>query len=187
MSQLNFKPNTIQLKQRPARLTHKYGRHSARTFKVSALFGGDRDWKKEREEMFEQQQEILRARRSGDASNMESVNERRRRLSVEARQKELDKKKRRDLLAQGIRPEREEYKPYDEEMEKGSIIIPIAPFGIPKFDNGERFDLKSPYTDEGWVDPDADPFKWLKNMFGGKKEEEGTKSDEQQKRNEKSS
>ena len=25
---------------------------------------------------------------------------------------------------------------------QGGIIIPLAPFGIPKYDRGERFDLK---------------------------------------------
>eukprot|EP01024_Parvocaulis_polyphysoides_P037541 TRINITY_DN3347_c0_g1_i1.p2 TRINITY_DN3347_c0_g1~~TRINITY_DN3347_c0_g1_i1.p2 ORF type:complete len:188 (-),score=39.51 TRINITY_DN3347_c0_g1_i1:225-761(-) len=150
---------------------------SSKPLQIRALFGGDRDWKAEREEMYKQQQEILETRRSGKAAYMEEVNERRRRLSMEARKKEQDKQKRRDLLAQGIRPEREEYKPYDEEMEKGSIIIPLAPFGIPKYDNGERFDLKSPYTDEGWVDPDADPFKQFKNFFFGKKKEDDKKDD----------
>lgn len=34
--------------------------------------------------------------------------------------------------------------PYGEEDEgmQGGIPLPMAPFGIPKFDNGERFDLK---------------------------------------------
>eukprot|EP01023_Acetabularia_acetabulum_P032949 TRINITY_DN307_c0_g1_i4.p3 TRINITY_DN307_c0_g1~~TRINITY_DN307_c0_g1_i4.p3 ORF type:complete len:194 (+),score=48.85 TRINITY_DN307_c0_g1_i4:158-739(+) len=160
-------------------------RTRVRNLQVVSIFGGDRDWKAERDEMFEQQQEILRARRSKDPANMAEVNERRRRLSIEARKKEEDKKARRDLLEQGIRPERtEEYKPYDLEAEKGSIIIPLAPFGIPKFDNGERFDLKSPYTDEGWVDPDADPFKWFKNMWGKKQEEETEQAAEEKKTNE---
>jgi hypothetical protein len=30
----------------------------------------------------------------------------------------------------------------DDEGMKGGILIPLAPFGIPKYDNGERFDLK---------------------------------------------
>lgn len=30
--------------------------------------------------------------------------------------------------------------------------------------------MQAPYTDVGWVDKEADPFKWAKNLFGGKKE-----------------
>ena len=35
---------------------------------------------------------------------------------------------------------------------KGGIPLPMASFGMPEFDGGERFDLKGPYVDEGWVD-----------------------------------
>jgi len=37
-----------------------------------------------------------------------------------------------------------------------AVIIPQAPFGMPKYDNGERWDLKAKYTDEGYEDADAD-------------------------------
>ena len=37
------------------------------------------------------------------------------------------------------------------EAVKGGIPFPMASFGMPEFDGGERFDL-SPYADEGWVD-----------------------------------
>jgi hypothetical protein len=30
--------------------------------------------------------------------------------------------------------------------------------------------MQAPYTDVGWVDEKADPFKWAKQLFGGKKE-----------------
>jgi hypothetical protein len=29
--------------------------------------------------------------------------------------------------------------------------VPLLPFGLKEFDEGERFDLRSPYADEGWV------------------------------------
>lgn len=35
--------------------------------------------------------------------------------------------------------------------------------------------VQAPYTDQGWVDEEADPFKWAKNLFGGKKKEGGDK------------
>lgn len=39
---------------------------------------------------------------------------------------------------------------YEEEPKSRlfNIIIPIAPFDIPKYDNGGRFDLKAKYPDE---------------------------------------
>jgi hypothetical protein len=60
---------------------------------------------------------------------------------------EIEAKKERDrqALARGEKLEDDEpYQPYGKEDEgmKGGILIPLAPFGIPKFDNGERFDLK---------------------------------------------
>ena len=48
---------------------------------------------------------------------------------------------------------------------KGFIPLPMASFGMPEFDAGERFDLRGPYADEGWVDEnDAGGFK---NPFAG--------------------
>jgi len=37
-----------------------------------------------------------------------------------------------------------------------SLPIPIASFGLPKFDNGERFDLRLPYVDQGYVAEDSE-------------------------------
>jgi len=74
--------------------------------------------------------------------------------------------------------ELQEKKRKDEEKAKkamddpplGSIIIPIAPFGMPEFDGGERFDLKGPYCDEGWVDENEDIGKKITNFFRRKKD-----------------
>lgn len=64
---------------------------------------------------------------------------------------------------------------YTEEDESG-IPIPMASFGIPKYDRGGRFDLKLPHVEVGYTDPDADIMSKagnaFKNMFGfGKKDE----------------
>lgn len=139
-------------------------------------FGFGRDKKiidDEKERMWQAQQEILKARKEG--RTLDGVSERR----AAAKQKFVDieakKKRDRDALARGekLEDDDEKYEPYGKEDAglQGGILIPLAPFGIPKFDNGERFDLKAPYTDEGWVDKDADPFKWAKNIFGGKKDD----------------
>ena len=53
------------------------------------------------------------------------------------------------------------------------IIVPVNPIGIPEYET-ERFDLRLPYVDNGWVDEDADFFKQIGRFFGGgKKKEEG--------------
>lgn len=52
---------------------------------------------------------------------------------------------------------------------KFGIIIPLAPFGMPEYDGGERFDLRAKYADQGWVDEDADFFKQIGRFFGGGK------------------
>ena len=41
---------------------------------------------------------------------------------------------------------------------------------VPWYDNGERFDLRLPYADQGYVDEDADVMGKMANFFGfGKK------------------
>ena len=47
----------------------------------------------------------------------------------------------------------------------------MAPFGIPKFDNGERFDLRLPYVEQGWVDEEADASNWFRKLFSKKKDD----------------
>lgn len=56
-----------------------------------------------------------------------------------------------------------------------NIILPVNPINIPKYDNGERFDLRLPYAERGYEDPDADVMGKLANawnsLFGKKKED----------------
>ncbi len=51
-------------------------------------------------------------------------------------------------------------------------LIPTQVVG--EYDNGERFDLRLPYVDQGYEDPDADVMGKLMDMFKKKppKEEE---------------
>jgi len=42
-------------------------------------------------------------------------------------------------------------------------------------DGGERFDLRLPYVDQGYEDPDADVMGKFMNLFKGKKKEEAPK------------
>uniref|UniRef100_A0A7S3NIK9 Uncharacterized protein n=1 Tax=Aureoumbra lagunensis TaxID=44058 RepID=A0A7S3NIK9_9STRA len=71
---------------------------------------------------------------------------------------------------------------------EGGLPIPLPSFGVGgeagvggEYDNGERFDLRLPYAEQGWVDESADPMKQLSNFFGGdnkknKKNDESKKS-----------
>lgn len=50
---------------------------------------------------------------------------------------------------------------------KGFLPIPGMAIGMPEFDGGERFDLRAPYADEGWVDTE------VRQCRGEGKEREG--------------
>lgn len=74
---------------------------------------------------------------------------------------DAEKRKRFDAAAEAKGP-----------VPKFGIIVPITPFGIPEYET-ERFDLRLPYVDNGWVDEDADFGKQFARFFGfGKKKEE---------------
>ena len=125
-----------------------------------------------RDETWEKQQEILRKRRSG--ANLESeVSKRRAKVSgfmkgtlskEETAAIKAKNKQAADDLA------REAFK-----GQKGWISLPGISLGLPELDGGERFDLRAPYADEGWVDEEnngiSNPFT-LGGLFGGKKKEE---------------
>ena len=68
------------------------------------------------------------------------------------------------------------YQSKDDEEGTSGIIVPLLPFGLRKYDDGERFDLRSPYSDDGWVDPEeTDMWGSFRNIgqkllnFGGVK------------------
>jgi len=110
--------------------------------------------------MFQQQQEILKKRRSG-ANLAKEVNARRSTVSrfinkklPAAEQKRLEEKNR--AAANKL----------SKEAVKGGLPLPMASFGIPEFDGGERFDLRGKYVDDGWVD-EEDLRKGGAGVFGG--------------------
>lgn len=55
---------------------------------------------------------------------------------------------------------------------KWGIIIPIAPFGLPEYDEGERFDLRLPHVDKSWVDEEAAFGKTMARIFGFQKKKD---------------
>jgi hypothetical protein len=136
-----------------------------------ALFGfGGRDEEKEREkeEQMRAQQEVLRRRKTN--SWQEGVKARRAKASRYLNDSEFKKK--------CDEENRAKFKKKMEEMgpePKFGIIIPIIPLGMPEYDGGERFDLRLPYVDNGWVDEDADPMKQFRRFIGldKKKDDDG--------------
>lgn len=61
---------------------------------------------------------------------------------------------------------------YAEQDNGGKFIVPLAPFGMPEYDGGERWDLKAPYAEKGYVDEKADWSYGIKKLFGGGKKKD---------------
>ena len=154
-------------KLRPSRATRGSSR---RPLAVTAGWFNNNKDTAGRDPMFEQQQEILRRRRKG--ANLESeVSKRRAKVSgfmkgTLAKEEMKEIKEKNEAKANELSKEAFKGK-------KGFLSLPMASFGMPEFDGGERFDLRAPYADEGWVDPEdngvANPFT-LGGLFGGTKE-----------------
>ncbi|CAK0782841.1 hypothetical protein CVIRNUC_006036 [Coccomyxa viridis] len=133
-----------------------------------ALFGWgnkeEREWKRqEKDDAYQAQLDVLKRRKSG--AWQKDVVERRgkvRKYNTDPEyKKQVDDDKRERAKAQ---------RKADPPVSLFDIVIPLAPFGIPEYDLGERFDLKGPYCDSGYVDEDADFGKQVARFFGrGKK------------------
>lgn len=147
-------------------------RSSAPT-QVKALFGfGGRDEEKERqkEEQMRAQQEVLKRRKTN--SWQAGVKDRRakasRYLNDPEFKKACDEENRKKFKERQAMEEPEPTSGF-------RIIVPITPFGMPEYDGGERFDLRLPYVDNGWVDEDADPVKQFRRFIGlDKKQSNGS-------------
>lgn len=147
-------------------------------------------WKKgEKDEAFQRQQEILARRRDKKRNDayFDDIRKRRenieeyydkRRLKVNIGEDPLEAWKK--LREEGFIDESQ----YTE-MDEGGIPIPMASFGIPKYDNGGRFDLRLPHVEVGYTDPDSDimskagnAFKKLFGFGGKKSSQDSSKTDE---------
>lgn len=141
-------------------------------------------WKKgEKDEAFKKQQEIL-ARRRDAKRNKEYFNDvAKRREDVEEYfdNRTLKVNQGEDPIVPWKKMKENGYiddVEYTEEDESG-IPIPMASFGIPRYDRGARFDLKLPHVEVGYTDPDADVMakasRAFKKLFGfGAKDEKDT-------------
>ena len=128
-----------------------------------------------RDPMFEQQQEILRRRRKGVSLESEVS---KRRAKVSGFMKGTLAKEEMTAIKEKNKAKADELSKEAFKGKKGFLSLPTASFGMPEFDGGERFDLRAPYADEGWVDPEddgvANPFT-LGGLFGGTKESNAAK------------
>lgn len=139
------------------------------------------------------QQEILSRRKNKGKMKeyFESVEKKRMEVSVQSKKnlwgKTTDSED--PLTAWKQAKDRGEINPlgYEPEPPKSSsilgvnIVLPLNPIGMPKYDNGERFDLRLPYAERGYEDPEADVLgkigKKFSNLFRfGKKSEKSDKN-----------
>ena len=119
-----------------------------------------------RDETFKRQQEILAKRRKGGRID-EEANKRRAKVSGFMK-KTLSKKEMDEIKTESTKAANA----LSKEAVKGGIPFPMASFGMPEFDGGERFDLRGPYAEEGWVDEkdlekEKQKLKKKKNKGGG--------------------
>eukprot|EP00198_Chlamydomonas_reinhardtii_P006669 XP_001696005.1 predicted protein [Chlamydomonas reinhardtii] len=124
--------------------------------------------------------ELIQKRKSGVL--IKEANDRRRKVAETLQERKNLRAAEKEALARGEMPETlQGWKPYEKEIDQkgisGGIVVPLLPFGIKKYDEGERFDLRSPYSDAGWVDPEEqDAWSGLKKIgtkilnFSGKSE-----------------
>ncbi|GFR49684.1 hypothetical protein Agub_g11833 [Astrephomene gubernaculifera] len=150
--------------------------------RTKALFGFGKpksEVESEREEQWRLQQELIQKRKSGQL--IKEANDRRRKVAEELASRKEVRRREKEALARGEMPDTlQGWKPYDNEVDEkanSGIVVPLLPFGIKKYDEGERFDLRSPYSDAGWVDPEEqDAWAGLKKIgskifnFSGKSE-----------------
>ncbi|KAF5837860.1 hypothetical protein DUNSADRAFT_3753 [Dunaliella salina] len=128
------------------------------------------------------QRERLEQRKTG--VKLREADKRREQVKRSLSAKKQERQQERDLLAQGIMPDSlkdwKNYKTKRDERANSGVVVPLLPFGNQEYDEGERFDLRSPYADDGWVDPEeVDAFAGIKNFgkkflnFGMRREEPG--------------
>lgn len=135
------------------------------------MLGTKDEWK---EEMWKEQQAILKRRRSGgNKKYFEDVAQRRKDAAESLRKKEEARERGDDIgeLKNNLGPDGVE--------RKGGIPIPIASFGLPLYDQGERFDLRSKYVENPKVDDTAD---WKNVFFGNNNNKKQDKKPDEKKK-----
>lgn len=144
--------------------------------------------KEDLDEQWRIQQEILSRRKNPrlKAAQEEKVEKRRKEASIKVSKNFWNKRVSNDedpLEQWKAARDRGEVKDFgypDEPPKEASLFgvnipIPSSPIDVPKYDNGERFDLRLPYAERGYVSEDADVMgsmsRAVRRFFGGKGDE----------------
>jgi hypothetical protein len=151
----------LAARARPGPTTRTRARVATPTRALFGFGGRDEEKEREKEEQMRAQQEVLKRRKSN--SWQAGVKDRRAKASRYLNDPEFKK-----VCDEENRKKFKERQAMEEpEPTSGfRIIVPITPFGMPEYDGGERFDLRLPYVDNGWVDEDADPMKQFRRFIG---------------------
>lgn len=136
-----------------------------------------------REEQLRIQQDILQRRKDKNQMDryFKSVEERRKGVSKAAAEtKWRDEKGFTDPLNRWLEAKKNGkvnplgYEPVPDKTKSKlglTFVVPLNPIGMPRYDNGERFDLRLPYAETGYEDPEADFMgkiaKKFQNAFRG--------------------
>jgi hypothetical protein len=156
-----------QQQQRPTRPSRLLRRPPSALF--GGLFGGKKDGESgggksqrdlDKEEQYRVQMELLEARRSG--SFIKQASERRQKVAETLADRKNKRAEEKEALGRGEIPKSLlDWRNYKNEEDaradgksSGGIVLPLNPLGMREFDEGERFDLKSPYSDGAYVDDD---------------------------------
>ena len=142
--------------------------------------------KEDLDEQWRIQQEILALRRNPRAKAREEE-------KIQARRREASQRVRKNFWSNRVSNDEDPLVQWKEARDRGevkdlgykdeppkesslfgiNIPIPSSPIDIPKYDNGERFDLRLPYAERGSESEYADVMgkmsRALENLFGGKK------------------
>jgi hypothetical protein len=125
--------------------------------------GGKSDRQLAKEDQWRVQQELLQARRTG--SFIRDASDRRRKVAETLAERKNARAAEKAALARGEIPEslsswknykRKEDAAADGRSGFGGIVLPLNPLGNREYDEGERFDLRSPYADGAYVDDDEE-------------------------------
>eukprot|EP01038_Epipyxis_sp_PR26KG_P007553 gene7553-10292_t len=157
---------------------------------IFVLKNSNNNKEQQREEQYRIQQEILARRKSKskmqeyfnkvDEKRMQATKDATKNLWARSDDKDDPLSKWKNEKSKGnIKPLGYESEPDRKDSKLGlNIVIPINPIGIPKYDNGERFDLRLPYAERGYEDPEADVignfFKSVSGLFKSSKNDKDT-------------
>ena len=177
-----FTTKSLFLKKSSSLFRFLYNDANKESTKSSLFKLNDANKEYQKEQQFRIQQEMLARRRN--KKDMDKYFE-----SVEKKRKEVDIKVKETIYTK-ITDKEDPLKKWKQNKQEGKIKklgyedvpqskfltfqLPQNPIGLENMDNGERFDLRLPYSERGYEDEEADLgykiSKFMGNLFGKKNE-----------------